>query len=366
LRSLIWSLRAFYVNVLLPDAGQKLMVMITAALAVKGSLAIGYFAKLCFGMAVGAIVPAVRREAVVDFEETAQIATEAFSKRGTVFSAAQMRWLYNDSFSHGTTVLAAHADNRKVGQIALIHQEVMVDGVIEQAVLLTDLFVLEKYRSRQVLTDLFEQVLLACSQHNVRFLLGMPNTSARSINDHFLKMAPYLKLDIRAGYRLPLLPTGGITSRKMSDLDHDEAVALFARYDLAPPNALIWTPEALFSRLTGTPLDYAIHYNDRLLAISVRRERKGVEFTLICGLFGVTGSKPTRRDIARATRAACDVQGRALHIYIGHDAIMPTLPGIKLPDRLRPSPMTLDLRDLKQPTADIGFARYQGVDFDFA
>lgn len=342
------------------------MLLVTTVAAASGMVVCGSVIKLGLTLAMAAVVPAIRAESNVNFEETAQIATEAFSQRGTVFSAAQMRWLYNDSFSHGTTVLAAHADNRKVGQIALIHQVVMVDGVAEQAVLLTDLFVLEKYRSRQVLTDLFEQVLLTCAQRNVRFILGMPNTSARSINDHFLKMKPYLKLDIRAGYRLPGLPVGDMVSRQMNDLDHDEAVAIFGRHELSPPNAMVWTPDALFSRLTGTQHDYAIHYNDRLLAISVRRERKGVEFTLICGLFAARDKAPTPRDVAWATRAACDTQQRRLHIYIGHDSIMPTLPGIKLIDRLRPSPMTLDLRDLDRATADVRFARYQGVDFDFA
>lgn len=342
------------------------MLLLTAAAAAKGMFALGAIAKLGASLVLGGLVPAVRREPNVNFEETAQIATEAFSQRGTVFSADQMRWLYNDSFSHGTTVLAAHADGRKVGQIALIHQVLEVDGKVEQAVLLTDLFVLEKYRSRQVLTDLFAQVLQACEQRGVRFLLGMPNTSARSINDHFLKMAPHLKLDIRAGYRVPFLSTGTMRTHTMRDLDRAEAATIFARYDLAPQNAMVWTPDALFSRLGGTEHAYAIHHNERLLAISVQRERKGVEFTLICGFFPAKEEAPSAADIHQATRAACDFHGKRLFIYIGHDAILPTLPGVKLVDRLRPSPMTLDLRDLTQNDSLVTFARYQGVDFDFA
>lgn len=340
------------------------MPVLTAAIVGKGLLAFGALAK--FGAGLLLSLPAIRFESNVNFEETAQIATEAFSERGKVFTADQMRWLYNDSFSHGTTVLAAHADGRKVGQIALIHQLVQVEGKMEQAVLLTDLFVLEKYRSRQVLTDLFGHVLDSCAERNVRFILGMPNTSARSINDHFLKMSPYLKLQIRASWRLPLLGTGSIVSQQMKDVDHADALAIFERYALAPDNCIEWTPEALFSRLTGTQQDYAIHYNDRLLAISTRRERKGVDFTLLCGLFPARDMAPVAGDVRQAMRAACDVQKSRLGIYIGHDEVMPALPGIALPDRLRPSPMTLDLRDLANSTDSVTFSRYQGVDFDFA
>ena len=341
------------------------MLVVGAAVVGKGVLMLGSALKLGLGLAMAASLPAVRRESVVNFEETAQIATEAFSARGKVFTADQMRWLYNDSFSHGTTVLAAHADGRKVGQIALIHQFIDVRGKAEQAVLLTDLFILEKYRSRQVLVDLFAQVLENCQARGVRFILGMPNTSARSINDHFLKMIPYLKLDIRASWRLPLLGTGDMVSRQMKDVDHGDAIALFERFDLAPDNAVAWTAQGLFSRLTGTQ-DYAIHYNDRLLAVSTRRERKGVDFTLLCALFPARDAAPVASDVRNAMRAACDMQKARLGIYIGHDSIMPALPGIALPDRLRPSPMTLDLRDLVNPDDSVVFSRYQGVDFDFA
>lgn len=310
--------------------------------------------------------PAVRQEANVDFEETAKIATEAFSERGKVFTAAQMRWLYNDSFSHGTTVLAAHADGRKVGQIALIHQLIQVEGKQQLAVLLTDLFILKKFRSRQILVDLFAQVLQICAERDIRFILGMPNTSARSINDHFLKMVPYLKLQIRAYWRLPLLGTGTIASRHIEDIDRAEAVAIFERYTLSPDNAMQWTAEGLFSRLTGAQQDYAIHFNDRLLAVSCRRLRKGVAFTLLCGLFPAKDTPPLVQDIRHAMRAASDTHKTALGIYIGHDTIMPMLPGVALPDRLRPSPMTLDLRDLADTDNAVSFARYQGLDFDFA
>lgn len=342
------------------------MLVVTAAAVGKGVLTLGSLAKLGVGLAMAAALPAVRHESEVDFEETAQIATEAFSARGKVFTADQMRWLYNDSFSLGTTVLAAFADGRKVGQIALIHQNIQVRGRQEQAVLLTDLFILEKYRSRQVLVDLFAQVLESCQTRGVRFILGMPNTSARSINDHFLKMIPYLKLDIRASWRLPFLGTGDLVSRQMKDVDHAEAIRLFERFRLASDNAVEWTAEGLFSRLTGTQQDYAIHYNDRLLAVSTRRDRKGVDFTLLCGLFPARDSAPQARDVRWSMRAACDIHRARLGIYIGHDEVMPALPGIALPDRLRPSPMTLDLRDLVHPDDSVVFRRYQGVDFDFA
>lgn len=314
---------------------------------------------------------AVFSELAIDFEYTAMIATEAFAAGaagGKVFSPTEMRWRYNESFSHGSTVLAAHADGRKVGQIALIHQRVLVDGREEKAVLLADLFILKKYRSGQVLRDMFREVEEACAREGIKYLLGMPNTKAQPINEHFLKMKAFLKLDIRAGLVGLSGLSGDFVSRRARDLSVEEAAALFSRYALTTDNAMAWTPQNLASRLSGTAHDYVVHYNDRLLAISSARVTRRVPYTLMCGFFPALGAVPTRTDLTFAVRRATAHHRRPIFLYVGHDEVMPSLPGLKLPDWLRPSPMTLDLRDMTTEPGAPGphIARYQLTDFDFA
>jgi hypothetical protein len=42
------------------------------------------------------------------------------------------------------------------------------------------------------------------------------------------------------------------------------------------------------------------------------------------------------------------------------------LPGLRLPDRIRPSPMLLQLRDFKPGAKPVELDRFQLLDFDFA
>lgn len=310
--------------------------------------------------------PTVAREDEVDYAETARVATEAFATPGKVFSANRMRWLYNNCFSRGTTVVAVHAAGRKVGQIALIHQLVDAAGVMEQAVLLSDLFVLKPFRSRQMLSDLFGQVLDISRHHGTRFILGMPNARAQPINVRYLDMAPYLKLDVRVGTASPLAPVADIETARFGEGDPSRLIDLLSRYELSPHNAVVWDPARLYSRHTGNDFDYALHANARLLLISSHRVWRGLPYTLICGLFPGRDASPTGADVRHAVRAACRTHRRAVFVYAGRDTIAPALPGRPVPDAIRPSPMTLDLRDLQPGGAPLHLARYQLTDFDFA
>ncbi len=83
----------------------------------------------------------VRVETATDHAETAALATEAFASGPGRFTARGLRWLYEEAYGEGTTVLAAYAGPRKVGHLALLHQTVTVEGRPEPAVALVDVFV---------------------------------------------------------------------------------------------------------------------------------------------------------------------------------------------------------------------------------
>ena len=71
-------------------------------------------------------------ETSVDYAETAQLANDAFAEHGA-FSAEHLRWLYERSFSEGSTVVSLRANGRKVGQFAMVRQKVVTGGVVEPA-----------------------------------------------------------------------------------------------------------------------------------------------------------------------------------------------------------------------------------------
>ena len=152
----------------------------------------------------------VSEETAVDYELTARIATEAFALPSVQFSAERIKWLYERAFGSGTTVIAAIDDGRKIGQIAMIGQNIRVGGELHRAVQLVDLFLLQAYRSAHLVRKLYEEVEASCARQNIRYIVTLPNDKSAPLNARFLKLTPVLRMPIYAGVSLRRPTKGAI------------------------------------------------------------------------------------------------------------------------------------------------------------
>ncbi len=307
----------------------------------------------------------VRVETATDHAETAALATEAFASGPGRFTARGLRWLYEEAYGEGTTVLAAYAGERKVGHLALLHQTVTVEGRPEPAVALVDVFVVEAFRSLATLVGLYRAAEAACRARGVRLILSVPNAMAADVNARILRLEEVARLDIRVGVAGLPVPGVRIASHRVAELDPDHGRCLIAPFCGGAQTGLGWTPERLWGRLGRPGADYALHVGERLLAVSAPRAARGMPHALICALLPRPGATVRRRDVAAATAAACRTQRRPLFVYAGLNDAVP-LPGLLLPARLRPSPMVLQMRDLARGALPVRMQRFEAIDFDFA
>lgn len=307
----------------------------------------------------------IRTEATVSFAETAALATEAFGAEPGRFKADGLRWLYEDAYGEGATVLAAYAGLRKVGQAALLHQSVTVAGRPEPAVALVDVFLLEAHRSLAAVVGLYRAVEAACRERGVRLILSVPNVMAADVNARVLRLKEIARLDIRIGVAGLPVPGVPIASHRVTALDPARGQDLVAPFCGGTQTGLAWTPERLWGRLGRPGAAYAIHLGENLLAVSARRADRHAPHTLICALLPRPGASVRRRDVAAVVAAACRVQRRPLFVYAGINDAVP-LPGLLLPARLRPSPMVLQMRDMMRGALPVPMGRFETLDFDFA
>lgn len=306
----------------------------------------------------------VQHEAAIDYAETARLATEAFASPDVSFSPERLRWLYDVSFSHGTTVLSLFAGAQKAGQVALVHQAVRVEGRAQRAVMLSDLFILKPFRSRAAITDLYGEVERFCTAQAIRFILAVPNEKATPVNIRYLKLAPFIRMAVRVGLSIPFARSD-VASQGLAGLGRDKAAALLDRYVRASDAGLSWTGESLWSRFSDSSRAFAVHASDDVLVISAARVSSHVPHTLIFAILVREGIEATRRDVARVIAAACAWHGRPVFVYAGMNRRI-ALPGWACPDRLRPSPMTLQIRDFSPESGPVSFDRFELLDFDFA
>lgn len=308
----------------------------------------------------------VSEEKAVDFEITARIATEAFGSKEVVFSAQRMRWLYESGFGQRSTIVAAFDDSKKVGQIALLRQKVYLDGRPAAATQLVDLFILQTYRSPQLVRRIYREVERLCQADKVRLVLALPNENSALLNERFLKLRPFLSLQARIGVsfgwsRLSNLKYSG----RLKSMPRNEAVDLLSNFVTpATENGLHWDAETLLNRLSDPTCDYAIHVTSDLLLISSSRKTRGIRHALLCGVFVRPGAVVTSSAVRKLIRAACRFWKHQIFVYAGVNNRLPRLPGIALPVRLRP-PILVQLRDFDADAADLRFDRFQLIDSDF-
>lgn len=307
----------------------------------------------------------VSEESAVNFERTAQVATEAFGLKHVKFSAQRMKWLYERGFGEGAAVVAAFDGDNKVGQIVLLHQKVNLDGAPVIATQLIDLFILQAYRSPVLVRRLYKEAERICEAKQVRIILGLPNPISAPLNARFMKVHPFLSLPTRIGvsvgwpHRDRLRFSGRITT-----IPRDEAIERLSAFSTPPgENGLSWDTATLIDRISDPTCEYAVHATDNLLLVSSSRKTRGISHALLCGFFARQGAAVVSGDVRTLIRAACHLWKHPVFVYAGINKSLPHLPGFALPERLRP-PILVQFRDCDSDT-DPTFDRFQLTDSDY-
>ena len=307
----------------------------------------------------------VSEERAVDFESTAQIATEAFGSKHVKFSPRRMKWLYERGFGQGCAVVAAFDGDKKIGQIVLLHQKIYLDGGPVVATQLIDLFVLPAHRSPGLVRRLYEEVERLCEARHVRIVLTLPNEKSAPLNARFLRLRPFLLLAVRAGVSLGLPPSRLQFSTAVRTMSRDEALARLSVFATPPDeNGPQWEAATLLDRLGDPTRDYAVHATRDLLLVSSSRKTRRINHVLLCGFFARPGAGVTPADISTLIRAACHFWKHRIFVYAGINNSLPRLPGFAIPARYR-QPILVQLRDIHSDKVNLSFDRFQLVDSDF-
>ena len=303
----------------------------------------------------------------IDYAATASLGMEAFASPHVVFDPDHLRWFYNDAFSLGTKVIALENDGQKVGQIAVVRQKLRIDGVDHVAGQLCDLFITKPHRSKKSMAMLYDEVERQFEAEGIRFGLGMPNEKAIRVNEHFFKLKPYLRMQIRLGISPMALFRKANLTTPFDPYHREDILKLLHPYaTAATENGLPWDAEGLFKRLLGRKFRYALHTSDYGLLISSPRVSRSFGYTCLAGFFPKTGKKLSSSQARKLTADACAYWRQPLFAYAGLNGAVERLPGFCLPDRARPSPMLLQMRDFTPTQAPVRLDRFQLLDFDFA
>jgi hypothetical protein len=248
----------------------------------------------------------------------------------------------------------------------LVGQALCINGELSPAIQLVDLFILQAYRSAQLVRKLYKEVEQVCAARGIRYLLALPNDKSALLNARFLKLAPLLSLPIRVGISLLRPRAKLVRSALLKAITRQDAIDLLSAFACPPTeNGLRWDAELLLDRLSDPTRDYAVHATGRLLLISSVRKTAGISYVALCAFFAKPQVEATNVDIRQLVRAACRFWHKPLFVYAGTNSRLPRLPGIALPAKLR-RPILVQLRDTAGDAHDVRFDRFQLIDSDCA
>jgi hypothetical protein len=141
---------------------------------------------------------------------------------------------------------------------------------------------------------------------------------------------------------------------------------LFASLDYSPAEGFSqrWSAEQLRFRLANPQARYAVHIGQRVVLISTSERRAGVPVCVILKSF-VRGAGAALSGNAVAA-AACRFYRAPAAIYAGYSDLV-RFAGVRLPERLKPSPLNLCVRSFRPGAIDetkFVMQRFELLDLD--
>jgi hypothetical protein len=210
--------------------------------------------------------------------------------------------------------------------------------------------------------------ILDGDEHDV--VLTVPNRRAIGLNKRFIGLSELSQLDFRAGIAMPKMRTQKSASFAAADMSQTRLAEILAPFILENAGGeIIWSPDQLASRLqppnwkaNSGPL--VVHTGSNAAIVTSRNTHLGMGYTLVwAALSGQEEIDPG--EVADLLRLASRYHGTFVYVYVGRNERLSVLPGRKLPEEFRPSPLILQGRGCRdRAVPDI--RRYELIDFDFA
>ena len=300
--------------------------------------------------------------ASVDGDSTARIANRSFETKNAGFTGSYIDWLYNAAFGGRTTIVNALLGEQKIGQATILWHTILVNGQEQLCANLVDLFVDPDHRSYSVVRRIYHQLQVEIHNEPDCSIITVPNPKATPLNRRFLGLVAGDMLDLRVAFVTPKLATTNVATqwRGAGLVDTDEPLLA---YPVNPSgNQIPWTAESLARRLSHPERRYAVHQGENCAVVTSARVFRGVKFILICAILNTTCNTISSRELSQVLSTASRVHRWPMFLYVGVNKTV-SLPGLRIPSRLRPSPMQIYVsKDLEGAS----MTRFESIDFDFA
>ncbi|WP_158276762.1 GNAT family N-acetyltransferase [Paraconexibacter algicola] len=300
-----------------------------------------------------------------DLEATAELLAATFPESG-VGDVSYLRWLYREA--PDGPVIETNLDDAlgRAAHYALVPVPLTVDGAPVAGAVSLNTAVHHRARGGGVFTRLAQDTLGLAVDRGVELVVGVANANS---TPGFTRRLDFTSLGpLPARVHLPTGPGRGVSGTRVDQaLLADPALReeLARRLAVAPRGSGItrrWTVDALLWRLARPGARYSLHRLPGVLAVSTVQRTHGVPVAVVLKVLADDLLSP--REARRLVNGICRHHRAPLGLHVG---VAPALPlrNLRLPDRLRPSPLNFIVRALPDGTiAPASLGTFELLDFD--
>lgn len=298
---------------------------------------------------------------VADAEQVAALLGEVFPEGPHLADPRYLRWLYEDS-PFGPVIQQDRFDDQGLSaHYALVPADLELDGKAVSAAISLNTAVHERARGGGAFVALARDTIDHARGAGIDLIVGVANANSTPGFERRLDFINRGPLPVTV-----MLPTPGRSNIESAWSDEPAADVLLNGIAslLAPsPEGLqrTWTEASLRWRLASPGRRYGVHRNGGLLAVTATTS--GPARTQVAVILGIFAARAVERTALRAlVRSVCRFHRAPLALHAGIND-RAALRGIRLPERMRPSPLNLIARSLSDAPVSPA-SRFEFIDFD--
>ena len=273
---------------------------------------------------------------------TSRLLCEVFPQHAKYRHPEYLQWEY--SLSPSGTVIESNEDDDegRCGHYAVVPQRWRINGGPCTYALSLNTAVSGRSRGKGVFTRLGRTVVERAREEGITALIGVSNAESthgmvKSLGFQLLGTLPVVVVPPSAPRRARIFDLG--TAEEMSAWYHE----VRRTRGVVPGPQREWDAEELLWRIADPAHDYQVLISDDVLAVTHATSYHGLRVAVIVKVF--VRDPTVSINITHVATAACKALRAPMALYAGLNPNL-RLGGLKIPTRLRPSPLNLIVKSL--------------------
>jgi len=293
-------------------------------------------------------------------ETDRRLLAEVFPHDPKFSNSAFLEWQYTRSPSG--QVVAANRDDAdgRLGHYAVLPQRWSVAGQPARFALSLNTAVAERGRGQGLFTTLAEATYATARAGGFEAIVGVAN--AQSTPGFLGKLGFSLVGPLPVSILLPRPFRGGGAFDRIALTDvTSETLKCFS--PSASAVARVWDLAELQWRVSDPARSFSVFVSDQMLAITCATRQHGVPMAVILKVLAAPGLEGL--GVGRLVNAACRHHSGLFALHAGTNPAL-SLKGIRLPQRLKPSPLNLIVKSLNvnRSATDFVPTTFEFLEFD--